>query len=68
MIDKPKRIDVRLLSSLMANKNRQIINDVVERRKQACIGKIRQLLAQEENSLKTTIVRSSEDVVRIRTR
>ena len=68
LIDKPKRIDLRMLSSLISSKNRLIINDVVERRKQACIGKIRQFLAQEESSLRTTIVRSSEDIVRVRTR
>ena len=57
-----------MLASLIANKNKVVIHDVVERRKQNCLAKIRELMSQEESAMRTTIVRSSEEIVRVKTR
>ena len=58
-IDTQKRIDVRLLASLIGNKCRNGINQVIERRKQMCLGRVRELMAQEQEVMRTSIVRSS---------
>ena len=57
-----------MLASLIANKSKAVINDVVERRKQNCLAKIRELMSQEESAMRTTIVRSSEEIVRVKSR
>ena len=57
-----------MLASLIANKSKAVINDVVERRKQNCLAKIRELISQEESAMRTTIVRSSEEIVRVKSR
>jgi hypothetical protein len=59
VIDRSKKIDVRMLASLLIKKNKVIVDDLVERRKQSCIRNLRALLADEEAAIKTTILRSS---------
>lgn len=56
-----------MLASLLINKNKVVIDDIIERRKKSCLNKLRDLFAEQESSLKTTIVRSSQDLVRITT-
>lgn len=45
-VDKPKKIDVKLLSALLMKKNQGLIEDLVERRKKSCLNKIRNLFAE----------------------
>ena len=44
-VDRPKKIDVKLLASLISKRNQAVIDQLVERKKNACLNKLRALLA-----------------------
>lgn len=46
-MEKPKKIDIKLLSSLIIKKKKAIIDEIVERKKNSCISKLRALFSEE---------------------
>jgi hypothetical protein len=62
-VDRPKRIDLKLLTALLLKKHQSAIDETVTRRKNSCLNKLRALFAEEESNLRTTLIRSSEEIV-----
>lgn len=62
-VDRPKRIDLKLLTALLLKKHQPAIDETVTRRKNSCLHKLRALFAEEESNLRTTLIRTSEEVV-----
>lgn len=46
-MEKPKKVDIKLLSSLIIKKNKAVIDEIVERKKNSCINKLRALFSEE---------------------
>lgn len=60
-MEKPKKVDVKLLGSLLIKKNQAVVGPIIERKKNSCISKLRGLFMEEELAIKTTVVRTTEE-------
>ena len=47
LVEKPKKVDIKLLSSLIIKKKKAIIDEIIERKKNSCISKLRALFSEE---------------------